>query len=192
MGIEAWVEDDQGGWPAYLLSRELGEGGEERLRWLGPGPIEHRLMLRFAHGLGLYEWETEAVPLGGLAFETPLPERVTRCRARCEERLPAPEGTTLRLGEGVERRVIDLSSHGLRFGVSVLMDEVREGDVVPALLEAPGRPVLSVHVEVQHLSELGDDGPLTAGCKLELDHPLAQRVWSEIVESAEGATSRLS
>jgi hypothetical protein len=192
VGMEAWVEDAQGGWPAYLLSRESPESGDEqggeRLRWLGPGDVGETLTMRFAHGLSLYEWETHAVPVGGLTFETPYPQGVTRCRARCEERLRAPRGMTLRLADGSERRVVDVSVRGLRFGLNMLMDEVREGDVVPALLFSAGRPALSVRVDVQHVSELGDDGPVTAGGTLELVHPQAQRVWSELVASVQGDT----
>jgi hypothetical protein len=180
--MEAWVEDELGGWPAYLLAREA-EGEVERLRWAGSGPVSDRITFRFARGLSLYEWTTEATSLGGLDFTTPLPAQVLCARARCEERLKAPEQTMLRLDDGTERRVLDVSKNGLCFAVSCLADRLEAGDVVRGLLLLTGRPALSVSIEVQHVSELGEDGPLAAGGTLELEHPSAAGVWSHALGS---------
>jgi hypothetical protein len=176
--MEAWVEDELGGWPAYLVAREAeGEAGE-RLRWAGSGPVGEHITFRFARGLLLYEWTTEAATLDALDFTTPVPARVSCARARCEERLRAPEHTVLRLNDGGDCRVIDVSTKGLCFTVSRLADQLEAGDVVRGLLLLTGRPALSVSIEVQHVSELGEDGPLAAGGTLELDHPSAAGVWS--------------
>jgi hypothetical protein len=177
IGMEAWVEDEQGGWPAYLLSRE-GAGVGARLRWAGSGPVRDRVTFHLARGPSLYEWTTEATSLGGLDFSTPVPGRVLCARARCEERLAAPAQAVLRLTDGSERRVIDVSKNGLCFAVSCLTDRLESGDVVRGLLLLADRPALAVSIEVQHVSELGEDGPLAAGGTLQLGHPSAAIVWS--------------
>jgi hypothetical protein len=187
IGMEAWVIDERGNWPAYLEGLDSSAASGERLRWIGPGPVGDRLTLRFAHGLSLYEWETEAFPTGELSFETTMPKAVNRCRARSGDRVAAPAGTTVQLPGGGRRNVLEISRTGLCFALNILMDEVNEGDVVPLLLKSPGMPALSLRVEVRHLSEVGEDGPLTAGGPVDLDHPAAHAVWSQLVESTSHA-----
>jgi hypothetical protein len=183
IGMEAWVVDERGNWPAYLEGLETSAANGERLRWIGPGPVGDRLTLRFAHGLSLFEWETEAFATGELSFETTVPKAVSRCRARSDQRLVPPVGTTVQLPNGGRRAVLEISGTGLCFALNILMDEVNEGEVVPLLLKSPGMPALSLRVEVRHLSEVGEDGPLTAGGPVDLDHPAAHAVWSQLVES---------
>ncbi len=185
-GIEAWVLDDHGSWPAYLEGvQPAASDREERLRWAGLGQVNNRVTFRFAQGLSLYECEVDAFPTDDVSFETRLPETVSHCRARCEARLPVPVGTRVELPNGNERPVLNISNGGLRFAVGLLTDVLQEGDVVPLVLRSPGIAPLSLRVDVRHLSELVDDGPLTAGGCVELDYPAAEAVWSRFAQSTD-------
>jgi hypothetical protein len=186
--LEAWVLDGQGNWPAYLWGMEPANNDrQERLRWVGPGPVSDRVTLRFAQGRSLYECEAEAFSTGELSFETSLPVEISHCRTRSHERLLPPAQTAVVLSSGEERQVVEISRTGLRFGLSVLMDKLHLGDVISLLLRAPGIPALSLRMEVRHLSEVGEDGPLTAGGPIELDHPAAGPVWDRLIRSVSKA-----